>query len=151
MAAALHEGDDYLAAAKQDHQRLKQVFSDTRGLSATSIKARQAALNAYERGIAPGVPAYVEARARAYARTFSEPELAQLVTFVESPIGQTWAKARLKIGEGTNFDAVHDAQRTASRAIFCKEFDCPTLDAATTSADKPPALGSRNLPEDAGP
>ena len=120
--AAVTFGPEHMQIYMQQMRAwLSQQF---KGLSLT--EQEQAALDDYIDAIGASGPARIESTADAYARLFSEKQLADAAAFFESPSGRAWLSlsagdtaAQSKRGMQLQIELRNDARRR-----FCAKYAC---------------------------
>ena len=92
------------------------------------------AIAAWRSAYDAALPAWREIRAQAYARTYSQAELAQVLAFQETPAGQEWQKRSVEVEAAVaraNRPWLLNIQSEAHKR-FCEQTSCQGEDSATT-------------------
>lgn len=125
-----------IAAASYGPARMQAIADQVRKtivaqqLGASLTEQQQAVIDDFAEAMAASGPPRIEAFARLYAREFSEPQLAEIAAFVESPTGRAWMSRANDAAEARADTATIQRDLMAdARARFCSRYQCLAIDA----------------------
>jgi TonB family protein len=124
-------------------QRMHDFAADTarkwvgeRFAGVSLTEQQQAALEAYVQAVAASGPKQAEVAAQRYAHEFTEQQLSEIATFLESPTGQAWTQRSLndanRVAEGGG--RMEQAIEDDAKRRFCNTHDCLMTDTAPAAA-----------------
>jgi TonB family protein len=140
--AAVALGHRLAAATLNDAAIEAYVRSLRNNLAQTgSTPQMRLALDELELAYKATIPAQIDHYAQVYAQSFSEPQLAEIVAFEESPAGRAWTTqtSQLQAGNASYGQALGQMAAASARARLCAQIGCPGSPAlAQASAAKAP-------------
>ena len=98
------------------------------------------ALDDLEAAYKATMPAQIDHYAQLYARSLTEPQLAQIVAFEDSPAGRAWAAqaAQMQGGAAAYSQALNQMATADARARLCAQIGCPGAPAAAQTPARSP-------------
>jgi TonB family protein len=113
-----------------------QRVAEMQPASGEEARAQRAALDAFQSALQQAQPQFQDARARALARSYTEAELGQIASFLETPVGRAWATRQQAVDviEERDTAALINSAREAARARYCETGHCASAAASSTAA-----------------
>lgn len=109
-----------------------------RQFGASLTEQEQAALDDYVQAMRDSAPQRAEALAQRLAREFTEAQLTEIATFLESPTGIAWTHRGQRDAARAAADnaRIDRALTAAAKSRFCSKYDCLRIDGPVQAAAK---------------